>query len=147
LGAIDTIARARQQPGEIPALWSRIADSWAILAHLENRRPAAEHVAALLESERPVLSWINLGEVFHAVRRFEGEEAAASTVRDLRDVVDTELPDEPRIIEAARIKAERAMAYAGAFAAATAVVHDATLWAGDPELLVAEVPWRWRSLR
>jgi len=32
LGVIDAVARARQQPGEIPALWSRIAASAAIAA-------------------------------------------------------------------------------------------------------------------
>jgi hypothetical protein len=34
LGVIDTIARNRQRPGEIPALWSRIAASAAIAAPL-----------------------------------------------------------------------------------------------------------------
>jgi hypothetical protein len=34
IGAIDTAARARQRPGEIPALWSRIAASAAIAAPL-----------------------------------------------------------------------------------------------------------------
>lgn len=124
-----------------------VLDSWAVLAYLENRRPAAEHVAALFESERPIVNWINLGEVFYVVRRAAGEEAAATTLRDVRDAVDSELPDEARIVEAARIKAEQAMAYADAFAAATAVAHDATLWTGGPELLVADVPWRWRDLR
>lgn len=124
-----------------------VLDSWAVLAHLENRRPAAELVAALLASDRPVVSWINLGEVFYVLRRAAGEEAAASTLRDVRDVVHAELPDESRIVQAAHIKADRAMAYADAFAAATAVAHDATLWTGDPELLVADAPWRWQDLR
>jgi len=35
----------------------------------------------------------------------------------------------------------------GAFAAATAIAHDAELWTGDPELLVSDAPWRWRDLR
>ena len=39
------------------------------------------------------------------------------------------------------------MAYADAFAAATAIAHDATLWTGDPELLVADSAWLWRDLR
>jgi hypothetical protein len=34
LGAADTVARARQRPGEIPALWSRILASGAIAAPL-----------------------------------------------------------------------------------------------------------------
>ena len=58
-----------------------------------------------------------------------------------------DLPDDERIIDAARIKAEHPMAYADAFAAATAMAHDATLWTGDPELLVHDATWRWRDLR
>ena len=50
----------------------------------------------------------------------DGEEAASSTLRDLRDVVSPEVPGESRIIEAARIKATHPMAYPDAFAAATA---------------------------
>ena len=34
LAAVDTVARARQQPGEIPALWSRIIASGAVAAPL-----------------------------------------------------------------------------------------------------------------
>src|SRR6516164_955213 len=34
LGAVDTVARARQRPGEIPALWSRIIASGAVAAPL-----------------------------------------------------------------------------------------------------------------
>lgn len=39
------------------------------------------------------------------------------------------------------------MAYADAFGAAVAIATDATLWTGDPELLVVDAPWRWRDLR
>lgn len=60
---------------------------------------------------------------------------------------DVELPTEARIVEAARIKAEHPLAYPDAFAAATVISHDATLWAGDPELLVEQSPWRWQDLR
>ena len=81
------------------------------------------------------------------IRRAVGEEAAASTLRDLRDLVAAEVPGESRIIAAARIKAEHPMAYADAFAAATAIAHEATLWTGDPELLVANSVWSWRDLR
>ena len=39
------------------------------------------------------------------------------------------------------------MAYADAFAAATAIAHNASLWTGDPELLIVGAPWTWRDLR
>lgn len=124
-----------------------VLDSWAILRYLEGIPPAADLVEALLGDERPVVSWVNLGEVFYVVRRLHGEDAAAETVRDVRDVTLAELPSEERVIGAARLKAENRIAYADAFAAATAVAHGATLWTGDPELLLAGAPWDWRDLR
>lgn len=124
-----------------------VLDSWAILRYLEDSQPASEAVAELLENQRPLVSWINLGEVFSVVHRLHGEGAAVQTIRDLRDMTTPDLPSETRIIEAARIQAERPMACADAFAAATAVSHGATLWTGDPELLVDGAPWQWRDLR
>lgn len=124
-----------------------VLDSWAILRYLEDEEPAATAVAGLLDSERPVVSWINLGEIFYVVRRLHGEDAAAQTVRDVRGVTTPEVPAETRIIEAARIKAEHTLAYADAFAAATAIAHRAVLWTGDPELLVGHAAWQWRDLR
>ena len=54
------------------------------------------------------------------------------------------VPDDPG---AARIKADHPMAFADAFGAALAVAERATLWTGDPELLVAGAIWQWRDLR
>lgn len=39
------------------------------------------------------------------------------------------------------------MAFADAFGAALAVAERATLWTGDPVLLVADAAWQWRDLR
>lgn len=124
-----------------------VLDSWAILRYLEDDGLAADAVASLLASERPVMSWINLGEVYYVIHRVHGEEAATDTVRDLREVLTPDLPGATRVLDAARIKAEHPLSYADAFAAATAVVLHAELWTGDAELLVADAPWRWRDLR
>ena len=124
-----------------------VLDSWAVLRYLEDEGDAASEVAELLTAERPIISWINLGEVFYVVRRSDGEEAASSAVRDLRDVIEAELPDEQRVLQAGRIKSEHPLAYADAFAAATAQAHGAELWTGDPELLVENASWTWRDLR
>lgn len=124
-----------------------VLDSWAVLRFLEDADPPASAVADLLDSAEPLMSWINLGEVYYVLRRIHGEDDAAETVRDLRDVIAVRLPDERLVLEAARIKSDHPMAYADAFAAALAVAHDAVLWTGDPELLLDEVPWRWRDLR
>ncbi len=50
-------------------------------------------------------------------------------------------------MDAARIKVDHSMGYADAFADATAVNHEATLWTGDPELLLSGAKWAWRDLR
>ena len=126
---------------------SVVLDSWAILRYLQDHEPTSSEVAELLNSERPVASWINLGEVFFIICRLHGQEAARDAVRDLREVITSETPTEARILEAAQIKADHAMAHADAFAAATAIAHSATLWTGGPELLVNDAPWQWRDLR
>lgn len=124
-----------------------VLDSWAVLRYLEDADPASGVVSDLLARDKPLMSWINLGEVHYVLRRLQGEDDATETVRDLRDVIDARLPDERLVLDAARIKADYPMAYADAFAAALTVAQDATLWTGDPELLVDNVVWRWRDLR
>lgn len=122
-------------------------DSWAVLRLLEGTEPAASRVDEVMRDGRPVMSWINLGEVFYIVRRDQGDDDAHEVVRDLRLRLDLDLPSEHRILNAAAIKADHPMAYADAFAAATAAAHDATLLTGDPELLLDSAPWLWEDLR
>ncbi len=125
-----------------------VLDSWAVLRLMEGTEPAASRVQAELDGDvSPVMSWINLGEVFYVVRRLHGHEAAQTAVRDLRPQLDLDLPDEGRVLAAATIKAEHPMAYADAFAAATAIAHQATLLTGDPELLLPSAPWAYEDLR
>jgi predicted nucleic acid-binding protein len=124
-----------------------VLDSWAVLRYLENTDPAATLVADLLDDDRPLMSWINLGEVHCILRRSQGEDDATEAVRDLRDVINVRLPDERLVLDAARLKADHSMAYADAFGAALAVAEDATLWTGDPVLLLDGSRWRWRDLR
>ena len=124
-----------------------VLDSWAVLRYLEDTEPVAGLVAELLSEDRPLMSWINLGEVHYVLRRAHGEDSALETVRDLRDVLDIRLPDERLVIDAACIKADHPMAFADAFGAALAVEEAAVLWTGDPELLIQGSTWRWRDLR
>ena len=109
-------------------------DSWAILRWLEGVEPAAGRVERSLET-RPVISWINLGEVFYVVHRATGADWARAVVGDLRHRLSLDLPTEARVLEAAAIRARHALAYADAFAVATAVAHRASLLTGDPEIL------------
>ena len=124
-----------------------VLDSWAVLRYLEDEGAAAEEVARLLVGDRPLISWINLGEVRYVLRRLVGEDAAMQTVRDLREEMEARLPAERIVLEAARIKADQPMSYADAFAAALAVAQEAELWTGDPELLLDGATWRWKDLR
>ncbi len=124
-----------------------VLDSWAVLRYLEGEEPAVELVAELLGMDRPLMSWINLGEVYYVLRRSVGEELAAEAVRDVRDVVEVRLPDEQLVLDAARIKADQRMAFADAFGAALAVAERAELWTGVPELLIEGATWRWRDIR
>lgn len=122
-------------------------DSWAVLRLLDGSEPAASRVQDLLGEQQPVMSWINLGEVLYIVSRDQGGAEGEQVLRDLRPLLRVDLPTEGRVLEAARIKAEYPMAYADAFAAATALAHDASLWTGDPELLLEDAPWRYEDLR
>lgn len=122
-----------------------VLDSWAVITLLD-RGPGAERVAEALH-DRPVMGWINLGEVLYILTRRHGTVEAQEAVRDLRGVLAVELPTVGAVRRAAGIKAANRMSYADAFAAATAVAHDAELWTGDPELLAPDAPWRAVDLR
>lgn len=121
-------------------------DSWAVVGLLGDE-PSAGRVQAVLDQERPVMSWINLGEVFYLVRRERTDAEAREVVRDLRPRLTLDLPSEDRVLAAAAIKADHAMAFADAFAAATAIATNTTLLTGDPELLVPGSLWTWEDLR
>lgn len=121
-------------------------DSWAVLRWLEGREPAAGRVEVVMD-QRPVMSWINLGEVFYVIARAVEVEAARSTVAALRPRLALEAPSEVRVMEAAMLKAAHRLAYADAFAIATAAAHRAVLWTGDPEILDAGAGWEVEDLR
>lgn len=123
-----------------------VLDSWAVLALLQGESPAGRRVEAIL-AERPVLSWINLGEVLYILLRRRTKAEATSAVRDIEALTAVELPSEAVVRRAAEIKASYAMAYADAFAAATAIAHSGRLWTGDPELLAPDAPWESLDLR
>ncbi len=121
-------------------------DSWAVLRWLEGTEPAAERVERALASG-PIMSWINGGEVAYVVERMAGSPRARQVVQQLRHQLVLELPSESRVLEAARIQATYPMAYADAFAVATAQAHDAMILTVDPEILDAGGPWRADDLR
>jgi len=93
------------------------------------------------------MSWINVGEVYYIVARATGTREARRVVAELRRRVRLDLPTEDRVLAAAAIKASHLLAYADAFALATAAAHDAVLWTGDPEILEGDPGWSTLDLR
>ncbi len=121
-------------------------DSWAVLRWLEGVEPAATRAQRLLR-QRPVMNWINAGEVYYVLTRLAGEDRAMAVVRDMRRRLTLEVPTAERVLEAAGIKAVNRLAYAEAFAVATAIAHRATLVTGDSELLKQGTGWTEEDLR
>jgi predicted nucleic acid-binding protein len=122
-------------------------DSWAVLAWLDGDEPAAGIVQRELEKERPVMSWLNLGEVAYQVERRHGIEEATEVVQRMRSALLLDNVTPERVLAAARLKAAHPIAFADCFAAATAAARDATLLTGDPELLDRKLRCRTRDLR
>lgn len=120
-----------------------LLDSFAILAWLQNE-PGADRVEALLtQAQRRktflLLNVINLGEVYYRLARQHGHPLAQTIIRQLETVPIQFYPcDHDLAIEAAKIKADYPMAYADAFAVATAMKEDAVVITGDPEFRQVE---------
>jgi PIN domain nuclease of toxin-antitoxin system len=122
-------------------------DSWAVLAWLDGEEPALSRVERSL-AERPVVSWVNLVEVYYRVARDQGQAAADETLGDLRAALAPDLPGTARMVEVARLQARAPIALGDCFAVVTAAAHDLTLLTGDPEIIdLADRPCRVEDLR
>ncbi len=116
-----------------------VLDSWALLAWLNDEEPAASAVERLLERAEKkqtslAMSMINLGEIYYVIARSKSfAEAELTRERLLSSPVAFHPVDNDLVFEAARIKAQHALSYADAFAAALAFRLDAFLVTGDPE--------------
>ena len=113
---------------------------------MADEEPAATRVEQLLP-QRPLMSWLSVGEVAYLVERKEGRAGAVEVVDFLRDHLTLDLPTEERVLEAAAIKAAHRVSYADAFAVSTALAHDAVLLTGDPDILAGDPSWPVESLR
>lgn len=122
-------------------------DSWAILAWLDGEEPALARVEALLPS-RPVVSWVNLVEVYYRLERDHGRADADDALAALRAALAPDLPGTARMIDAARLKARAAIALGDCFAVVTAAAHGLVLLTGDPEIVeLADSPCAVEDLR
>jgi predicted nucleic acid-binding protein len=93
------------------------------------------------------MSWVNLGEVYYTVHRAAGAAEAESTLTLLRPMLLLDSATPERVLSAARIKAVHPLAYADAFAIATAAAHKAVLLTGDPEITERSVGCKVEDLR
>jgi predicted nucleic acid-binding protein len=121
-------------------------DSWAVLAWLKGVEPAAGRVDDAL-ADRPSMSWINVGEVLYVLQRTAGQPEAHRVLRELRRHLVLQLPTEDTVVAAATIKASNRLAYADAFAIATAQANQAILYTGDPEIINGDPEWPVEDLR
>jgi predicted nucleic acid-binding protein len=113
---------------------------------MADHEPAASRVDSVL-AQRPLMSWINAGEVAYVAERREGKAGAAEVVEFLRRHLALDLPTEERVLEAAALKAMHRISYADAFAVATAIAYEAVLLTGDPDILASDPTWPVESLR
>lgn len=122
-------------PGE------HVLDSYAVLA-VQRRETGADQVDALLADETNTLhmSVINLGEVYYATMRSDGDAAAELAVSGFLQEPNVVIADATweRTRAAARIKAGGGLSYADAFAVALAQERSAPVVTGDPEFERAE---------
>jgi len=117
------------------------------LVWLDGEEPALTRVNGVIES-RPVISWVNLVEVYYRLERDHGRDAADETLGLLRATLSPDLPGTARMTEAARLKARAAIALGDCFAATTAAAHGLVLLTGDPELLaLPDAPCALEDLR
>ncbi len=109
-------------------------DSWAVVEWLHGREPSYSRLDELWP-QRPVMSWINLGEVAYYTRRALGRRRGQGVVAQLRAALELDEATPERVLSAADLKADHGIGYADAFAVATAIARDATLLTGDAALL------------
>lgn len=134
----------------MPAKPAFVLDSYALLAYL-NEEPGAAQVEAVLDrakraSVRLFMSEINLGEVLYITERKQGQSLAHETLSALEELpIEFEPATRNRVLAAARLKAQNAMAYADCFAAGLTIEYDACLLTSDPEFKtlkgIIEIIW------
>jgi predicted nucleic acid-binding protein len=142
-----------------------VLDSWAVLAWLqgeaqgevvrdfigwlegdeEAKKRAQYLVGKNVEKLHITINIINLGEIFYILGRRESEQEAKNTINELRTTaIEVLSATDPLVFDATSFKISHAIAYADAFALATAKAQKGTLVTGDPELKnLKEVPILW----
>lgn len=122
-----------------------VFDAYPLLAWMQQEEGAQLIEDILLEAEKkraePIISAINVGEVYYRLKKSGKETQAENFLQDIgRDIFPLRLipANNKRVWAAARIKALYPIAYADAFAAALAMEFDIPLLTGDPEFRILE---------
>lgn len=105
-----------------------VLDSWPIVEAAKGSKNAISAIGSLLSEQVPIMSAINYAEAYSAVFVRQGVWEARDTVELLRQVVELDIPDFERIMQAAHLKSAYYLALGDSFAAATALHHEAELW-------------------
>ncbi len=116
-----------------------VLDAWAIMAWLKGQQPGADLVRALLEEAgkrrlKLEMNIVNLGEVFYLCAKVKGPAYGERVLEALRPRVTRISASDELVMLAATLKSRNAISCADAFAAATAILREAPLVTGDPEL-------------
>jgi predicted nucleic acid-binding protein len=119
---------------------TKVLDSWALMAFLQDEPAAAEVEKLLLkaaeEKHKLLLCVVNWGEIYYSIARTEGHAVAEQKTADLATLAIELVPvsdDLELVREAAKLKASKKMAYADCFAAALAKLRGVEVVTGDPE--------------
>ncbi len=143
-----------------------VLDSWSIIAWLQGESPGEkvrnlvnwvngerdleDKIRSLIGQStivemRLLVNIINLGEVFYILGRRKGEQEAKETIDEIKENHLEIIPvSNSLVFKAASIKMNHLIAYADAFAIATAMTQEGSLLTGDPELKDArDIPIIW----
>ncbi|HZD49311.1 MAG TPA: PIN domain-containing protein [Silvibacterium sp.] len=129
-----------------------ILDANAVLFYLRlPRGEGSDKIASLVRDAeqgtvRLSMSVINLGEVLYILMKSVDEAKALQAIRELRQVISIADADMERAIQAAMLKYQYKLGYAGAFAAALAIECGATLVSADPVFEKLERKLKWMKL-
>jgi len=116
-----------------------VLDAWAVMVWLKGQEPAARRVRLLLEAadrreQRLLMNIVNLGEVFYLCVKARDLSYGRQVLEALQPRVMTVSAHDELVMLAATLKARHPISYADGFAAATALLREAPLVTGDPEI-------------
>jgi ribonuclease VapC len=110
------------------------------MAWLKGQQPTAGRVRLLFQTaerreHKLFMNIVNLGEVFYLCAKARDLAYGERVLQSLLTRIGTVSATDELVLEAAKLKAKYPISYADAFAVVTAMLREAPLVTGDPELL------------